>query len=211
MKNNPTLKLTSMLIPNLNRKIATVVAGFLVTCGAFTIANPIASADNGCDSYFGCGTIENNTGGHIIHYVVDPYEANGSKPPANPTRNDNWGYCYVWNWHSLGEVTNINPVAERVICNQNLSISNGKEGGYGVDVDDFTFTDQGYHERLSEFGTWHYRDAGVWTRIHNGENANCSIGKNNQIWCTIELTDQANQRLIKLLGYPFGGTLPIPD
>ena len=66
-------------------------------------------------------------------------------------------------------------------------MGNGKRGGNGtgVDVDAFTFADVGYHERFSRLGTWHWQRKGVWTKIRDGEIADCRIGARNEIWCTV--------------------------
>ena len=71
-------------------------------------------------------------------------------------------------------------------CNQQVW-GNGTKGGNGtgVDVDALTFANEGYHERFSRIGTWHWRQRGVWTKARDGEIADCGIGDANQIWCTV--------------------------
>ncbi|HEY6796678.1 MAG TPA: hypothetical protein VI248_18545 [Kineosporiaceae bacterium] len=39
--------------------------------------------------------------------------------------------------------------------------------------------------RFSRVGTWHWRVKGVWTKIRDGEIADCGIGDGNAIWCTV--------------------------
>ncbi|MFD9432042.1 hypothetical protein [Streptomyces sp. NPDC060002] len=65
--------------------------------------------------------------------------------------------------------------------------ADGTRGGNGTgpDVDAFTFASHGYHERFSQVGTWHWRAKGVWTKIPSGEIADCGIGDNSEVWCTI--------------------------
>ena len=91
------------------------------------------------------------------------------------------GFCDVWNWDG-GTGNNFQHVA----CTQ-VAMGNGTVGGNrtGVDVDAFTFNAEGYHERFSRIGTWHWRQKGVWTKIRDGEIADCGIGAGNQIWCTV--------------------------
>jgi hypothetical protein len=92
------------------------------------------------------------------------------------------GTCNVWNRSGL-------PVEswwDRAQCDQK-ALGKGSAGGNGTwtDVDAFTFNGHGYHERFSRVGKWHWRAKGVWTKIPDGTVADCVIGDNNQVWCTI--------------------------
>ncbi len=91
------------------------------------------------------------------------------------------GLCDVWNWD--GGATAHSLLA---YCDQK-PLTGGNVGGNfsGVDVDAFTFNLEGYHERFSRLGSWHWRQKGVWTKIRSGEAADCGIGANNEIWCTL--------------------------
>ena len=66
-----------------------------------------------------------------------------------------------------------------------LVAGNAGGKGSGTDVDAYTFNYQGYHERHTRLGPWRWRQKGVWTKILTNEFADCSIGANNEIWCTM--------------------------
>lgn len=91
------------------------------------------------------------------------------------------GFCDVWNWDG-GPGSNF----VHAKCDQQ-SFGSGTLGGNGTgtDVDAFTFNNSGYHERFSRVGSWHWRVKGVWTKIRDGEIADCGIGDGGEIWCTV--------------------------
>jgi hypothetical protein len=140
--------------------------GVLVAAGVNVIGAPAASANTCSVGGSLCGAVKNRTG-------------------RTMTKTENLGggsgFCDVWNkgggpgsefWHAH--------------CDQQ-SWGNGTRGGdgTGVDVDAFTFVGSGYHERFSRVGSWHWRTAGVWTKVRDSEIADCGIGDNNEIWCTV--------------------------
>ena len=140
--------------------------GALLTAGAVTVA-PAASAAT-CETIAGiqlCGAVKNRTG----------------KTMAITRSFSGSHFCDVWNWDG-GTGNNWNHHA----CTQE-SWGSGTRGGNGtgVDVDAFSFANQGYHERFTRLGTWHWRTQGVWTKIRSGEIADCGIGDQNAIWCTV--------------------------
>jgi hypothetical protein len=151
-------------MPNLTRAAATTAAAVFLASAAAVAGATAASADN-CAGPL-CGAAKNRTG-KTMSITLDLGAGSG--------------YCNVWNsqggpgssfWHAH--------------CNQN-TIGNGTIGGNGtgVDVDAFSFANQGYHERFSRVGSWHWRKKGVWTKIRSGEIADCGIGDGNAIWCTV--------------------------
>ncbi|GLZ35094.1 hypothetical protein Lesp02_72810 [Lentzea sp. NBRC 105346] len=148
----------------LGRAVATITTALAVATGITVVEAPAAQAGN-CTGRF-CGAVKNRTG-RTMYYTT--------------TLGSGSGFCDVWNrdggtgsnfWHAP--------------CNQ-LSMGNGVRGGNGTgyDVDAFTFNNWGYHERFTRVGTWHWRSAGVWTKIRDGEIADCGIGDQNEIWCTV--------------------------
>ncbi len=172
MKNNSLVELTAPLpsirtpISHLRQRITTAITVFLLTPGAFVMATPIARAD-GC--YYGlCGEVKNRT-----DQTMSITEDLGEGPH----------YCQVWNWNGGTDDSSV-----RGHCTQE-TIGYGTYGGdfTGVDVDAFTFANEGYHERFGRLGTWHWRTKGVWTKIRDEEIADCGIGDGGQIWCTVLL------------------------
>ena len=149
----------------LTRALATTGAAVVVASGMTLVAAPSAFADN-CDGPL-CGAAKNRTG-RTMSVTTD----------LGTGRS---GFCDVWNrggdttsnfWHAP--------------CDQQ-TMGNGTRGGFGtgVDVDAFTFANEGYHERFSRIGTWHWRVKGVWTKFNSAEIADCGIGDGNEIWCTV--------------------------
>ena len=120
----------------------------------------------GTCSGFLCGAVKNRTG-RTMHFTRSLGSGNG--------------FCDVWNWDG-GPGTNFQHVG----CTQE-PMGNTTVGGNGtgIDVDAFTFNAEGYHERFSRIGSWHWRVKGVWTKVRDGEIADCGIGDANEIWCTV--------------------------
>jgi hypothetical protein len=151
----------------LTRAAAVTAAGVLLASGAAVAGAPAASAStcDGVTGYF-CGAVKNRTG-RTMHVTLNLGSGNG--------------FCDVWNWDG-GPGGSFKHAA----CDQE-AWGNGIKGGNGtgVDVDAFTFNFEGYHERFSRVGTWHWRQKGVWTKIRSGEIADCGIGDGNEIWCTV--------------------------
>jgi hypothetical protein len=149
------------------RRALTATAGLLLALGGTVLAAPTASATT-CDSklHYLCGAAKNRTG-----RTMSVTESLGSGSD----------YCDVWNWEG-------GPGSSwlHARCAQE-TIGNGTLGGNGTgrDVDAFTFANQGYHERFSRVGSWHWRVRGVWTKIRDGEIADCGIGDGHEIWCTV--------------------------
>jgi hypothetical protein len=152
----------------LTRAIATLGVAFLAATGAAVISAPAAFASN-C-TWVGthqlCGAVKNRTGRTMSYTINLGYGG---------------GFCDVWNKSGL-------PLASwwHAPCDQH-SMGNGTRGGNGtgIDVDAFTFNREGYHERFSRVGTWHWRASGVWTKFPDGSFADCGIGDGNEIWCTV--------------------------
>ncbi|TWP46956.1 hypothetical protein FKR81_33405 [Lentzea tibetensis] len=148
----------------LGRAAATIGTALLVATGIAVVEAPAANAGN-CTGRF-CGAVKNRTG-RTEHFTT--------------SLGSGAHFCDVWNrdggtgsnfWHA--------PCVQR-------TMGNGVVGGNGtgVDVDAFTFANSGYHERFTRVGTWHWRTAGIWTKIRDGEIADCGIGDGNEIWCTV--------------------------
>lgn len=160
--------------PRRSRKAATAIAVFLLaSVGGITTA-PTASAGT-CTKKLGvllCGAAKNRTGRTMS------ITENLSSPRGS---DHNWNYCDVWNWQGGPGNSWLHAY-----CIQK-TIGNGTRGGNGTgrDVDAFTFANEGYHERFSRIGSWHWRNKGVWTKIRDGEIADCGIGNGNEIWCTV--------------------------
>lgn len=151
----------------LARAAATISTVVLVASGAAVAEAPAASAAT-CDRVVGflCGAVKNRTG-RTMHITFDLGSGNG--------------FCDVWNWDGgPGESF------KHARCSQEPR-GNGTTGGNGtgVDVDAFTFNNEGYHERFSRVGSWHWRQKGVWTKVRSGEIADCGVGAGNEIWCTV--------------------------
>jgi hypothetical protein len=146
------------------RAAAVASAGALLASGLAVAAAPAASAST-CAGRF-CGAVKNRTG-----RTMSITENLGSGT----------GYCDVWNWQGGPGSSWMHSH-----CTQK-TWGNGQRGGNGtgVDVDAFTFSGEGYHERFSRVGSWHWRVHGVWTKIRSGEIADCGIGAGKQIWCTV--------------------------
>ncbi|WP_406840574.1 hypothetical protein ACICHK_38315 [Streptomyces sp. AHU1] len=149
-----------------NRTAAAVVAAAFMASGVVVAGATNASAVGCRGGSLLCGAVKNRTG-ETMHYTTSL----GEGPH----------YCDVWNWTGTTEAE-----FKHAKCKQ-LSFGNGTRGGNGtgVDVDAFTFVNHGYHERFSRVGTWHWRAKGVWTKILSGEIADCGIGDNNEVWCTV--------------------------
>lgn len=151
-------------ISRLPRAGAVAATGLLLTSGMVVAAADTAYAST-CAGRF-CGAVKNRSGKTMS--ITENLGA-GS------------GYCDVWNWNG-------GPGSswKHAHCTQK-SWGSGTRGGNGtgVDVDAFTFNGQGYHERFSRVGSWHWRVHGVWTKIRDGEIADCGIGAGNAIWCTV--------------------------
>ncbi|MEV7689036.1 hypothetical protein ACFW1F_25925 [Streptomyces bungoensis] len=151
---------------HLNRAAGGAVA-LVLAAGAVVVGAPPAAAATcaGPGSYL-CGAVKNRTG-RTMHITLNLGEGRG--------------YCDVWNWDG-----GTGSKFKHAKCDQQ-AWGNGTKGGNGthVDVDAFTFNNQGYHERFSRVGTWHWRQKGVWTKIRSGEIADCGIGSGNEIWCTV--------------------------
>ncbi|MFF7394705.1 hypothetical protein ACFZAE_40620 [Streptomyces scabiei] len=141
---------------------AVLMAAGMVVAGATTAS---ADACGGPGKYL-CGAVKNRTG-KPMHYTMRL----GSGPHL----------CDVWNID--GGTTSKWDQTE---C-EHQTFNRGTIGGNGTgrDVDAFTFASHGYHERFSRVGTWHWRKKGVWTKIRSGEIADCGIGDNNEVWCTV--------------------------
>ncbi len=60
----------------------------------------------------------------------------------------------------------------------------GHEGGWGVDVDAFTFIDQDYEITMGDLVR--IVKKGVWTRVQSHQEATCSDGPMKSIQCEIE-------------------------
>jgi hypothetical protein len=149
----------------LRRAVATSGAIFLVAVGAVALEVQTASA-GGCAHGVLCGAVKNRTD-KTMSVTLD--------------LGDGGGWCDVWNWSG-----DYRDNFQHKPCDQ-ITARNGTLGGNGtgVDVDAFTFANQGYHERFTRLGIWHWRVKGVWTKIQDGEIADCGIGDGNQIWCTV--------------------------
>jgi hypothetical protein len=154
------------MISKLPRTAAITAVGMLMASAVVIAGAPTASAAT-CDKAVGllCGEANNRTGKRM--YLTEGFSGSD--------------YCDVWNW---GGGTTYNW--HHAHCDQEY-IGNGHYGGNGtgVDVDAFTFVGQGYHERFSRVLPWHWRADGVWTKISDGMIADCGIGANNEIWCTM--------------------------
>ncbi|WP_214410737.1 hypothetical protein [Sphaerisporangium fuscum] len=148
----------------LTRAAGAAAAVVLMTSGVALTGAPAAFADT-CSGRL-CGAVKNRTG-RTMHITLNLGEGSG--------------YCDVWNWQG-----GPGDGFRHAKCDQQ-AFGNGTKGGNGtgVDVDAFTFNGEGYHERFSRVGSWHWRDRGVWTKIRSGEIADCGIGDKNQIWCTV--------------------------
>jgi hypothetical protein len=151
---------------SIHRLMAMLATVVLLASGALVLGAGSASATT-CDDYTGylCGEVKNRTG--ITMKITQKFSGTG--------------YCDVWNWGG-GTTYNWN----HHVCTQG-SLGNGTKGGNGtgVDVDAFSFANQGYHERFTRLGTWHWRVKGVFTKVSDGEIADCGIGDSNAIWCTV--------------------------
>jgi hypothetical protein len=113
--------------------------------------------------------------------VDGPFDAAACDARAAASRGDH--LCDVWNYDG-GD----NASWHQTACQQKPWGSGTRGGiGTGIDVDAFTFANQGYHERFYRTGTWHWRTRGVWTKINNAQIADCGIGDGNEIWCTVLL------------------------
>jgi hypothetical protein len=150
------------------RTIATLGAAFLVATAAAVISAPAASASV-CEwvgTHQLCGAVKNRTG-RTMSYTTNLGSGSGS--------------CDVWNKNGLPKES-----WWHASCDQR-TMGNGTKGGNGTgtDVDAFTFNGEGYHERFSRVGAWHWRTSGVWTKFPVGSIADCGIGDANQIWCTV--------------------------
>ena len=149
------------------RAVVTAAAAALVASGAVVTTAPAASAAV-CDTHVHvlCGAVNNRTG-RTMSITLNLGQGSG--------------WCAVWNWDG-GPGTHV--VTSH--CDQR-GIGNGTVGGNGTgtDVDAFSFNNFGYHERFSRIGSWHWRTAGTWTKIRDGEIADCGIGDGNEIWCTV--------------------------
>ena len=94
-------------------------------------------------------------------------------------------FCDVWNWDG-GPGSHF----KHSRCEQSL-FGDGIKGGFatGVDVDAFTFTNEGYHVRFACPGQascpWQWVEKGVWTKIRDTEIGDCGICDRNEIWCTV--------------------------
>lgn len=137
--------------------ISRLFMGLILMLGLLSTRD--AQADN-CTGPF-CGKVKNRTGKtmHITHSL-----GCGAH------------FCDVWNDSSRAPVR----------CRQQ-TMGNGTRGGNrtGVDVDAFTFANEGYHSRWGRLGKWSWRKKGVWTKLRDGEIADCGIGARKQIWCTV--------------------------
>lgn len=120
-----------------------------------------------------CGQVKNRTG-RPMRFTLTL----GSKEDKDKDLDHR---CDVWNRHGGDRYR-----FWQAWCHQ-LPLNVGVVGGNftAIDVDAFTFPDHGYHQRFTRFGKWHWRKKGVWTKIRNGENADCGIGAKNEIWCTL--------------------------
>ncbi|BBC29873.1 hypothetical protein SGFS_011670 [Streptomyces graminofaciens] len=147
-----------------NRTAVAIVAVAFMASGVVVAGATTASAD-GCVGPL-CGAVKNRTG-RTMHYTT--------------SLGDGPHFCDVWNWDG-----GTGSKFKHAECEQK-SFGNGTVGGNGTgkDVDAFTFATHGYHERFSRVGTWHWRQKGVWTKIRSGEIADCGIGDNNEVWCTV--------------------------
>jgi hypothetical protein len=140
----------------------------ILTTGLLNGHNAQASV---CRGHF-CGAVKNRTGRtmHITRTLA-------------PTPEPGGGACDVWNWDG-GPGSKFRHAG----CSQQ-AWGNGTLGGNGTgdDIDAFTFNGEGYHERCSRVGSWHWRQKGVWTKVRDGEIADCGIGNGNgnEIWCTV--------------------------
>lgn len=141
-------------------------AAMLLASGAAVATAPVAAAGTCSVSGYLCGQVINRTGRTMAITT-----SLGSGPH----------YCDVWNWGG-GSTYQWKHAA----CRQ-ITVGNGTFGGNGTgyDVDAFTFPNQGYHERFSRLGTWNWRTKGVWTKVRDGEYADCSLASDNAIWCTV--------------------------
>ncbi|WP_067133310.1 hypothetical protein [Microtetraspora malaysiensis] len=148
----------------LTRAAGAAAAVVLMASGVAVVGAPAASAST-CTGRF-CGAVKNRTG-RTMHITLNLGAGSG--------------LCNVWNWDG-GTGSN----SKQARCDQQ-AFGNGTKGGNGtgVDVDAFTFNSEGYHERFTRVGTWHWRTKGVWTKIRDGEIADCGIGDSNEIWCTV--------------------------
>jgi hypothetical protein len=149
----------------MKKKLVAVAATVGMVLGMTVLTAPAASA-GGCIGNR-CGGVKNRTG-KLMHYTTDL--SNG--PP---------GGCDVWNGEG-GPV----PWFKAMKCTHTpLPEGNAGGKGSGTDVDAYTFNYQGYHERHTRLGPWHWRQKGVWTKILTNEFADCGIVANNEIWCTM--------------------------
>ncbi|MFE7765209.1 hypothetical protein [Streptomyces sp. NPDC057438] len=147
-----------------NRMAVAVVTTVFLASGVVVAGATTAAAD-GCVGPL-CGAVKNRTG-RTMHYTM--------------TLDSGDHFCDVWNWGG-----GTGSQFKHAHCQQE-TFGNGTRGGNGTgkDVDAFTFANHGYHERFSRVGTWHWRAKGVWTKIRSGEIADCGIGANNEVWCTV--------------------------
>lgn len=153
----------------LAKAAATVGAMVLAASVVMAVQAPAASA-GGCKAGVVCGAVKNRTG-RLMSYTTNL--------DANP--NHGSGYCDVWNWNG-----GTGSAFYHAGCSQQ-GMYNGTVGGNfsGTDVDAFSFNGEGYHERFTRVGPWHWRARGVWTKIQDPEIADCGIGDGNEIWCTV--------------------------
>jgi hypothetical protein len=142
--------------------------GLILTIGVLSGRDANASVCAGPGKHL-CGAVKNRTGRtmHITRSLAPEPKPGGDA-------------CDVWNWDGLEK-----SKFRHAGCSQE-PWSNGPLGGNGTgdDIDAFTFNGEGYHERYSRVGPWHWRKKGVWTKIDSGEIEDCGIGDKNEIWCT---------------------------
>lgn len=150
----------------MKKKLVAVAATVGMALGMTVVATPAALA-NDCRLGYYCGAVKNRTG-KLMHYTID---LSDGQPVG----------CDVWNRNGG---TTPNHWAAKCTHKQVTRLVTGGNGS-GLDVDAYTFNYQGYHERHTRLGPWRWRQKGVWTKILTNEFADCSIGANNEIWCTM--------------------------
>lgn len=169
------------------RKVVIMLIGILIA-SLVTIVMPAPEAYAGeCSgpSKFFCGAVKNSTG-RAINITYNLRDRPNRKTPH---------WCDVWNYR--GRLP-WDRSWYRAACFQEPPLGNETYGGNGtnVDVDAFTFANHGYHVRHGRFlarlgpgllGIWHWENQGVWTKVRDGEIAECGIGDNNEVWCTVLL------------------------